>query len=298
MRLKTKKLVCLMPVRNEDWVLGLSARAVLRWVDHLVVLDHASVDQTPAVIAAVQLEFPGRITVLGEEDPEWQEMRHRQRMLSVARDLGASHIVMVDADEVLSGNLLPIIRDVVFGAPAGQTMELPWLCLRGSIDTVMTSGVWGDNTVCMAFRDSGKCHWKARSGYDFHHRHPMGRPFIGYAPISREDGGLMHLQFVNERRLRAKQALYKMVEVVRWPGRDPVVTIDERYNEAVYGSERAAIADVPVNWWESYADLLGHLRTDAKPWQEAECARLWDQHGPARFRGLDLFGVVPAITAA
>ena len=40
------KLICLMPARNEDWIIGLSARAALMWCDELIVMDHASTDRT------------------------------------------------------------------------------------------------------------------------------------------------------------------------------------------------------------------------------------------------------------
>jgi hypothetical protein len=37
---------------------------------------------------------------------------------------------------------------------------------------------------------------------------------------------------------------------------------------------------------------MQHLHLDAEPWQEAECRKLIEQHGRAKFAGMDLFGVV------
>lgn len=290
------KLICLMPVRNEDWVVGLSARAVLRWVDHLVVLDHASTDRTSAILAAVADEYPGRVTVLVEGSPVWEEMRHRQRMLETARELGATHIAMVDADEVLTANLLRTIRGLIERMSAQVTMQLRWLCLRGSIYSVMTTGIWGSASACMAFEDGPECYWSSadRAGYDFHHRQPMGRPWMGYTPSPTLSGGLLHLQFVGARRLMAKQALYKMTEAVRWPGREPAGAINMRYDHAVYGAQGVSVAGTPAAWWAGYVDLRRYLSLceDEAPWQETECRRLWQEHGPAHFEGLDLFGVV------
>jgi hypothetical protein len=39
------KLIGLMPVRGEDWILGLSARAALMWCDELVILLHSCTDR-------------------------------------------------------------------------------------------------------------------------------------------------------------------------------------------------------------------------------------------------------------
>jgi len=284
------KLVCTMPARNEDWILGLSARAVLQWCDELIVLNHASTDKTLEVIEEVWKEHRDRVFVINESDPVWAEMAHRQRLLEFARGRNATHIVLVDADEVLTGNLLGSIREHVRMLLPHATMQLPWQCLKGSIHQVHADGVWGTATVCMAFVDEPNCHWAARAGYDFHHRQPMGRPFIPFQPVNRS-GGMMHLQFVSERRLRAKQYLYQLTERLRWPDREPVEMVRKRYQPAVYGGKN--LADIPESWWAPYLPWMKYLDVDAEPWQEAECLKILDSH-PGLAAGLDSFGMEAA----
>lgn len=288
-----------MPCRNEDWILSLSARAVLMWADNLIVLDHCSTDNTPFILAALAKEYPGRVTILKEESPVWEEMRHRQRLLDTARELGATHVCLVDADEVLTGDLLPVIRDMVYACPPSQTMQLPWLCLRNSKDLVHRSGVWGEQNVSMGFVDNPMLGWSAaaRGGYDFHARAPMGRAFTSYRPVTGRGSGLMHLQFVSARRLKAKQALYQVTEVLRWPGRETPDQIRKKYSLSIYGAEAPTgqpfdLAPRPERWWEPYAHLMHHYRPDATPWQEKELRRIVSERGMEPFEGLDLFGVV------
>lgn len=317
------KSVCIMPVRSEGWCLGLTASAVLMWVDELIILEHASTDGTIGIISALQVEYGNRVQCLIECDPQWKEMEHRQRLLDIARDEGATHIVLVDADEILSGNLLEMFPHTNFlsGLSQGEILQLPWLCLRGSIDRYQSTGVWSEQFVSTAFLDDPRYHWAAQGAekYDHHHRHPMGAQLVPYRPVKRPaDGGLMHLQFSSERRLRAKQCLYSMNEVLRWPGREPVDAVRRKYSLAVYGTPAqssdgrglpewaptAAKAQkmvigaqedrcepVPDSWWAPYAHLMQYLHVDAVPWQELEVKRLMAEHGPERFRGLDLFGV-------
>jgi hypothetical protein len=121
----------------------------------------------------------------------------------------------------------------------------------------------------------------------------------------------MHLQFLDERRLRAKQALYKMTEVLRWPAptilegvacRTPeelALRLNMMYGRAVYESDPAKVQapDCPIEWWDPYQRILAAYRfqrpTDSRPpWQEVEVKALAKIHGLAKFRGLDLFGVV------
>lgn len=283
------KLVGTMLCRNENWIVGLSARAAFLWCDSLVILDHASTDGTHDILVELHQEYPGRVTLLYEADPVWKEMQYRQRMLDEARRVGATHIAVVDADEILSGNLVNSIRPPISMMSPTLDFAPPWVGLRGSINQYHTDGIWGDNWVSTAFLDNRQYYWKSRDGYDFHHRRPMGLPMQSFRPWKQGDGGLMHLQFVSDRRLRAKQACYKMQEVLRWPGRMTVQAINEMYNHAVY--DKGAMAAVPAAWWEPYQKWMEYLRPDAEPWQESQCKAWMAEHGAERFRGLDLFGV-------
>lgn len=299
------KIIATMPVRNEDWCLGMSLRALLRWTDEVVVGLHACTDRSEAIVREVEGEYPTRVHILKHHDPIWSEMAHRQALLEAARDRGATHIAIVDADEVLSSDLVSYARGMFAACPMHAVLQLPWLCLRGSIHRVHSTGVWAEQNVSMGFVDSAALHWAARNGYDFHHRHPMGRPFIPYlpAPAGSRTSGLMHLQFVSGRRLRAKQALYQMTEVMRWPGREPVEVVRKRYSLAVYNQYEPLVGNdaeyrmqqtmvtVPPTWWEGYASLMHHFDAHALPWQETEVLRLLDEHGPKQFVGLDLFGL-------
>ncbi len=300
------KLIGLMLARNEAHEIGLTARAALMWCDALVILLHACTDDTPAIVEQIVRENErGRVLVNHHGDPVWQEMAMRQHMLEMARAAGATHIAYVDADEVLTGNLLGAdmrIGNVNIGGPPAHILQLPWVCLARSLDRYYAAGPWYDSWVSTTFRDSPELHWssESRGGYDFHHREPFGRTLAPYRPIqqsanpAQHQGGLMHLQFVSERRLRAKQALYKLTEVIRWPGRDPIAVINRRYDLAVYQSDPAkvATAECPASWWEPYAHLMKHLDMDAVPWQEAQMRRLIAEHGVEKFAGLDLFGTV------
>ena len=319
------KLINIMPVRNEDWVLGLSLRACLRWCDEVVVFLHACTDRSSEIVAEVQLEFPGRVHKLVKVDATWTERSNRWTMLQTARAHGATHIATLDADEVLTGNLLDEhkyvadgeihseIRAAIQMLPEGTAFHLPWLALPRRTDRYIRSGIWGPNQqASLAFKDSPVFYWDAVTpgGYDLHHRFPMsleGEPRHSM-PLKPEQGGIMHLQFLSERRLRAKQALYQMNEVLRWPfprpkGMTPHLKgpedLAKMYGRAVYESDPAKCetAECPDSWWALYGLLLpsflqdNFLHEEIEPWQEAEVKRLIEIHGRERFAGLDLFGV-------
>lgn len=294
------KIIATMPVRNEAWILGFSARAIMRWVDHLVILDHCSTDGSRGIESNLIDEFPGRVTVLLEENPVWNEMNHRQRMLEFARYFLATHVVLVDADEVLTANLVPVIRNLIEDIPGNSILTLPWVCLARGVDRFYAEGAWYNNWVCTAFKDNSKWYWAPQGPqkYDYHHRHPFGLPFQGHQPVKQklEDhgGGLMHFQFVNERRLRAKQAHYQIDEVLRWPGRMAPDKLARMYGRAVYESDPdyTETALVHPEWLGPYSDLIEQgFDPIAEPWQEAVVRKAVETRGRGFFKGLDLFGV-------
>lgn len=289
-----------MPVRNEAWCLGLTLRAALQWCDELVVFLHASTDASEQIAVGLARES-GRITVVGEKSDTWDEMRHRQAMLELARsqEIAATHLAIIDADELLTANLHQQARDLIGIIGAGGILQLPGYNLRGGIAQYHANGIWSERWFSIAYLDHPTLGWR---GDTFHHREPMGHKLHPWRPIRQGEGGVLHLWGASERRLRAKHALYKITERLRWPHkaareieleynlwRSPADST-ARYPYQQEWSQPWIFADVPSEWLAGYD--LSKLDIHAEPWQEAECHKLYQQFGASTFAGLDLFGVV------
>ncbi len=288
------KLVGMMPVRNEEFCLGLSLRVALMWCDEVVVLLHACTDRSTEIALTIAREERDRVTVVGK-DGEWTEMVHRQAMLELARARGATHLAIVDADEVLTGNLLKQSWQCWDGMipTNGQITQLPGYNLRNGINSYHSNGVWGNRFFSVAFADDPRLSW---SGDNFHAREPRGVPLKPYRPIQQGQGGILHLWASSPRRLRAKHNLYRLTEALRWPEK-PRAEIERMYSwaergeagNAAYGTpETWTYAAVPEAWWSPYRDLMRYLDIDAVPWQEQACRDIIREHGPERFSGLTL----------
>ena len=289
-----------MPARNEAWVVGLSARVALLWCDELVILNHNSVDATVDILDELQFEFPGRAHVVSVPGEQWTEMEHRQFMLELARAKGATHIAIVDADEILTGNLVQFVFQSARCLRPAQILQLPGFNLRGGIDRFHLNGIWGQRWFSTAFRDDDRLHWakvvRGSVQEEHHQREPLGMPLHRHRPIAQNGGGVMHLWGANERRLIAKHAWYKVTEAIKYPAK-PRADIDSMYSLAIKGSahdlpKNWSYQKVPSEWWTPYAHLMKYLDIDAVPWQEREVWRLTAAHPAETFRGLDLFGVI------
>lgn len=291
------KLIATMPVRNEAWVLGLSARVALMWNDALVILNHGSTDGTIDIIADLQAEFPGRVHCESVPTDRWDEMDHRQLMLEGARRLGATHISIVDADEILTANITSLVPPNLLGV----MLTLPLYNMRGSPTWYHASGGWARRETSVAFRDDAAYFWRPSDhlgaiAYQHHRREPQGVRWGAFRPISHGVAGIMHLWGVTERRLMAKHALYKMRDRIRHPELE-VASINRMYNQAIIGRPldnhaHWQYAEAPAEWWAGYAHLMKYLDLKAIPSQEAECKKLLDRYGHEPFAELDLFGVV------
>lgn len=287
------RLVGMMMCRNEDWCLDLSARAALIWCDALVILNHRSTDRTTEIALDLSREFPGRIGYTHAPQSDWHEMVYRQAMLEYARELAATHLAIIDADEVLTGNLLESIRVHIESMAPGRILQLPGYNLRGGLYRYHSTGIWADRWFSVAFKDDARLNWR---GDHFHQREPGGMVMPWSRPIMQGQGGVMHLWGADGRRLVAKHALYKMTETLRWPAKSKR-EIDDLYSLAFDPTlnrmfdQNWRYAEVPEEWWAPYGVPWNRVKLDAVPWQEAECRRLYAEHGPDRFAGLNLFDV-------
>ena len=292
------RLIGLMPVRNEAWCIGFTLRIALKWCDEVVVFLHSCADDSERIAVEIAKET-NRVTVVGDNGDVWDEMRHRQAMLELARsvDISATHIAIVDADEFLTADVVKQIRFFVEPLERGSILELPGYNLRqdganllSSLHAGLTmyhsSGIWGNRWFATAFQDSPALHW---SGDRFHHREPMGCGWNRWRPIQQGDGGTLHLWGASERRLRAKHALYKITERLRWPQKTSQ-EINRYYGHATDPNQMREFASVPPAWIEAYANLMQYLDIGAEPWQEQEVRSLLQVHGRETFQGLDLLG--------
>ncbi len=287
------KLFATLLVRNEDWIVGLSMRVLLSFCDAIVVLEHLCTDRTHDIICEVAEEDgDGRVILTADDDEHWSEMRLRQKMLEIARQYGATHIWLGDADEIIDSVTAHMARPLVAGTPQGHIMCLPLYNLRGSINRYHLSGMWGNRITSVAFKDSPELGWV---GDKHHSREPVdirtGKyPLKTHQPIQQGQGGILHAWGVPESRLIAKHRAYRVRDSLHWP-QMPHREIESLYSMATEGRPqhgdvpaRWTYADVPANWW--YPDLMKYLDVDAEPWQEGYVNEMIKLHGRDRFAGL------------
>ncbi len=273
------KLIGLMLVRNEDWILPFSLNAALMWCDEVILFDHASENQD--LIKEAQAYWPSRVTVMREDNPVFLEMDFRQRMLNKAREKEATHLALVDGDEALTYNLIPEIRGMIQNVVPNKTLCLPMI----QPYTLEQHRTDRKHCIAVGLADGEGVFWKDRNGYQLHRRHPYGRNSEVKMQV---DGGVFHFQFIDPCRLLEKHAWYKMMETVQYPGRTSPKELDRKYSVTpdLNGAEFKAI---PQHWWGDYNQRA--IRIGMPTWHKRECQRMMKEYGPETFKGLNLWGV-------
>lgn len=283
------KLVGLMLARNEDWIIEFSLRGALRWCDAVLVLMDRCTDETGPIVVKIANEFPGRVVHMVAPDSEvWNEMHLRQATLVEGRKMGGTHFAIVDADEAMTSNLLPDIRGFFERLRPGELLELPMLAARSLTQYHDDNTVWSKALITLGFCDMPALTWRpGGDGYQHHNRPPFGNTGRA-APLNRDKarGGVLHFQFANQRRLVAKHVLYRLVDHLRWPGRETVAKLNWKYDQALDLSQ-AQFTYINSGWWMASPDLIN---ANGVPYQEQEIRNLLEKHGRGAFAGLDLKG--------
>lgn len=107
---------------NEWPLLGVAILHVLRLgFDEVVVLDHASTDETPAGLVAIASRHPGRLRILRSDDPAFRQESATAVLIEAAIAGGADWVYVFDADEFLLIEPASTIHELLAAVPVEAT---------------------------------------------------------------------------------------------------------------------------------------------------------------------------------
>ena len=285
------RLIGLMLVRNEEWAVRAALKTALCWCDAVSVLMDRCTDGTAGIVreiaydegyARVPYEFTTRENL-------WMEMDHRQRSLETGRAIGGTHFAVIDGDEVLTANLFGRGREWFEMLKPGEVLELP------RIAPTSFDAYWDDNhehaqgALTLGFCDRPDLAWRPRGPerYHFHARPPAGSGPI-QMPLGRDrsQGGVMHLQYMNRNRMRAKSLWYMLNERVRWPERKTPRELNAIYSAMLDTPQ--VTRPIPPEWWTEEKALINH--NESESWHLQECREMIKTYGRKILDGLNTHG--------
>lgn len=297
MRSEDAKIVGMMLVRNEGWIIKASALIALRWVDELVIMDDDSEDETADLIIDVcRMAGTERVFYYAnrrDDDPDvWREMELREQLRRHAEERNPTHYAIIDADEIPVAPIVPQLRRIVAECRPGEGISVPMHSPYHSTTTRRVDGSFEPaGGIFIGYRETPGSGWApAGDGYQHHARCPQGvRNQLPMYPAS--DGGIMHMQFASKRRLEVKSAYYKALETIQYPGRMSPDELNKKYDWTLQQQSKQT-KDIPAEWWEDHRQKghATHIDLQREPWQLEALKRLIETYGTGPFVGLNMHG--------
>ncbi len=285
---KPLKIVGLVPAKNEAKRIASCLRVLCLFCDAIVYLDDNSQDESAAIVRSLAAEC--RIErIVEKKDDEFHETIRRATLLQAGRELGGTHFIVMDADEMPTAACRRggFLRRRVSSLRPGDTLQMVWLQLwRSPMQYRCDRSIWTNQYRGCAFADDRRCAYPET----FIHldRIPAGLSGRGYR-IRGDKYGVMHFQFANWPNLLVKQAWYRCLERVNYP-RKPAAAINALY--APSKDERGLrLRPAPSAWFDGYPFLDPQSLARPEPWRERQVLEWFDRYGADYFRDLDIWDI-------
>jgi Glycosyl transferase family 2 len=277
------KVIALMPVRNEAWIIRHSLACLSTFCDVILVNDQNSEDAT----ADICRQFP-KVHLIESPTADVCEVG-RWRLLDAARDHEGQNLLWcTDADELVSPALfrkfLSVHRDHL--AP-------------GTVVEALFYHLWESPR---SYRDDGSPYspyWKQfglvddrKTDFDRSPRLPLHQPRVplgeGQPTLRSDEIRVLHLQWLLAEQNQIKQAWYRCRE---WLDGKSAAEVNERYSITL-PAPNARTSELPAAWTEGLT--LPDLTTDSRQtWQEREIVGWFDYYGAEFFEPLEIWHITP-----
>lgn len=282
------KIVGLIAARNEQLLIKQCLLSLARYTDAIVYLDDASDDDTLKVVESLAQECQIE-KIIRKQKWHRDEPGDRNAMLRAGREIGGTHFIALDADELFTSNCLDnnFLREQIVKLQPGDKILLNWIQLWRSLHQYRFDGsVWTWNYKGFIFCDDGQCSYSSA----FIHTPRIPQNLSGSSKrIEGYDYGVMHFQFVNWRNLLVKQSWYRCLERIRHPQK-PLAKINQRYapskDEANLG-----VSDSPYKWFSGYEFFDPSIYNFPEKWREKQVLQWFAEHGREYFAELDIWDV-------
>lgn len=278
------KIITIMPVKNEEWILEKTLGVLSLFCDHIIVGDQGSWDQTPEICQ----KFSKVVYVKQPAEYMSGKQNRRQILLDRAREFGADNFIFCfDADEIPTANILdnqPFWQKIPVFKP-GQSLQMEWITLwKSPFVFRQDQSVWSGQRRLFGFKDDGKTNFPPG---DLHEgRVPLD---FGQNPVIENGVKVLHFHFVLFSRMLSKQAHCRVKEYNAF-GRNPFF-INFRYG--ITKEERGLKTQkTPEVWYEAYFSKgisFEGLKPSGLYWYDVEI--LWDfkKFGADKYRFLDIW---------
>jgi len=267
-------IICLTPVKNEEWILNDFLRATSQWADIIIILDQLSTDRSREIASSYE-----KVITYSNASQEYNELYRQNLLLSYARKFGPNNLLFsLDADEFLSGDFQSTNEwQIILNGKPGESYAMRWVNVLPGLSTG-----WTTSHGLFAFHDNGNSHY----GSVIHNKR---LPVLKENPIMEiEDFNILHMQYVHWDRMLSKHRYYKCLERIKFPKKHPL-DINRTYNHIFWNKSK--VARLSPNLFENlmHLGIDFDFEHDSYYWYDEKVMDFFDSYGEDYFRRIDIW---------
>jgi glycosyltransferase involved in cell wall biosynthesis len=277
------KIVGLVGIRNEQRFIRQCLKALSLYTDAIVVLDDASDDNTVAIIESLAQEC--HIEVIIKKEVWYRdETGDRNKLLQAGRQLGGTHFILLDADEMFSANCLEqnFLRKFILSLKKGEKLVMPLIDLwRSPYSYRIDKSPYAYRILDCAFCDDGVCYYDA--GF-IHASHSPNHLTGKEKWMMNKSRVVLHFAFVNWEENQIKYAWYKCLERIRLPEKS-IESINADYDPGT-DEKGIKLVHIPEKWIAGYDFFDPSICNDFPLWRAYQIVAWFKEYGKEYFNGL------------
>ena len=175
-------------------------------IDKFVFYDDNSKDTTVSVI---KYHLGNRAIILNDNLANFNESHNRSSILEYSRKEGATHVISIDCDELLSDNLVKNFNKVMAVYDRNDMQLYQYNVVNGTLQETRNDPMYAHNfrSFILPLKNTG------RFNLDLWKYHTPRTPNVNLPPLQTREVGMIHLQATNKRFYALKQLWYKHYEL-------------------------------------------------------------------------------------
>jgi hypothetical protein len=278
-----KKIVCLTPVKNEEWILREFLQATSIWADYIIIADQNSEDRSVEIARSFE-----KVIIISNSSTTFNEPERQKMLIEEARKIpGDKLLIALDADELLYMDQSDLIHwTPILALEKGSTIYFECANIDESFQQYWTKGYHFYGYV-----DDGADH----HGLPIDSPRLPGNDFNPKITVDRMK--VFHLQYINMRRARLMQLWYQCLEktlesdITYLGTKKTNFYLFQRYNKLHFVQPNKL--DVPASWFK-FLDEAGILKlSKAQPESDyfflRDIKAFFDRYGIRYFQNLNIW---------
>jgi len=271
------KIIALMPVKNEEWILDYSLTCLKPFVDEIIVIDDGSIDETHNIL------LKHKVKLINKPSNGYENLR--KELLKAGRASKGTHFVFLDADEVFTADLCVDFRTILKKMKPGQKIQFNWLAMWKSPFAFRDDGsIWSNLYKDFVFCDDCVSDFEDVSVYIYEPRTP-GKNNKNNTLKIKEYGGVMHYQFVPWKKFQIKQAWYRCIELIKFPNTAHI--INNKY-KITLDTKTVKLSQIQTDWLPNINIPKG-IENVTSDWHFNEIKTFFKEYGVDYFEKLDIW---------